>query len=106
MKFTKKENEILGEIYRRLNFFHNGDLNTDLLLLTLPSNAKVLSKYKLIKSATTETTRALNWYKLTDKGKKFFSNYILKNKMTKEQNLELFKGNYIKKFDKKLLESL
>lgn len=106
MKFTKKENQVLSEIYRRLNFFHDGDLNTNLLLLTLPSNAKLLSKYNLIKPTTTEITRHLNWYKLTEKGKKFFSNYVLKTKISREENLELFKGDYVKKFDKKLLENL
>jgi hypothetical protein len=106
MKFTKKENQVLGEVYRRLNYFHKGDLDTNLLLLALPSTVKVLEKYKLLTPSNKELPRTLNWYRLTKKGKEFFKNYTQKNKLTEEENLELFNGDYTKKFDKKLLESL
>jgi len=104
MKFTKKENEVLEEIYRRLNYFHKGDLNTNLLLLALPSFVKIIKEYKLLTPSNKELPRVYNWYKLTKKGRKFFENYVMKNKMTEEQNLELFNNRgYAKKFNKNLL---
>jgi hypothetical protein len=106
MKFTKKENQVLGEVYRRLNYFHKGDLDTNLLLLTLPSTVKILEEYKLLTPSNKEVPRTLNWYKLTKKGKEFFKHYVEKNKLTEEENLKLFNDDYIKKFDKKLLKSL
>ena len=75
-KFNKAENQVLTEIYRRLNYFHSGNVNADLLLLALPTTAKILSKYNLIAvSSGREIPKALNWYKLTETGKKFFKPY-------------------------------
>jgi len=101
MKFTKKENSVLSEIYRRLNYFHKGNINANCLYLGLPSEAKVLSEYDLIKPLSREIPRSLNWYNLTDKGKEFFSHYICK--IFESTNSSIFNGTYIKNFDKSLL---
>lgn len=102
-RFTKAENEILSEIYRRLNYFHKGNLDANLLYLGLPSEASKISKYNLIKPYSGETPRVLNWYTLTDKGKKFFANYLTKKKLDQSVNHKIFTGAFVKEFDKKLL---
>lgn len=104
-EFSKSENEVLSEIYRRLNYFHNGDLNTNLLYLAFPSEAKKIAAYGLIQVHGKETPKVLNWYNLTDKGKKFFSNYVTKSKLSEETNHDIFTGKYIKIFDKNILEA-
>ncbi len=90
---------MLTEIYRRLNFFHKGDLNEIMLLSEFPHRAKCLVKLGLIKPYSKETQRVYNWYNLTDKGKLFFSNYI--EKVDEKKNYELFNGE-IKTFNKLL----
>ncbi len=102
-KFNNAENKVLSEIYRRLNFFHGGNLNENLLLLSYPSEAKLLKEYELIKPYSNEIPRVLNWYNLTEKGKTFFSNYVTKRKLSESINTSLFEGSYVKQFDKTLL---
>ena len=101
--FTQAEKRVLTEIYRRLNFFHNGNLNEDLLYLAFPSEAKKIAEFGLIKPFSKETNRALNWYSLTEKGKKFFSHYIAKKKISQKENFDLFTGVTVVMFDKKHL---
>ena len=103
--FTQQQNSVLSEIYRRLNYFHSGDLNTRLLLLALPSEAKKIEPLGIIECTGKEIPRVLNWYKLTDKGKDFFSYYVTKHKLSDDINTKLFNGSYIKKFDKKYLNN-
>lgn len=67
-----KDQIIMNDVYRRLHQFHNGDLSTNLLALNFPSEIKPLSKY-LVVSDGRETPRVLNWYKLTEEGKKLFA---------------------------------
>ena len=105
-EFTKQENEILSEIYRRLNYFHKGNLSANLLYLALPSEAAKISKYGLIKPYSKEVPRALNWYNLTEKGKSFFKNYKTAGKLSDKTNAAIFDRTYIKSFDKAILEAI
>ena len=66
-----KDQIIMNDVYRRLHQFHNGDLNTNLLALNYPSEVKSLKKW--LKPYDKETPRQLNWYKLTEEGKKLFA---------------------------------
>lgn len=99
-KFTTEENRMLTEIYRRLNYFHKGNVNEPFMLLEMPSRAKCLVNISLIEPTCRETPKVLNWYKLTESGKKFFSNYI--SIINDDTNTKLFNGE-IETFDKKLL---
>lgn len=100
LNFTLEENRMLTEIYRRLNYFHKGDLNSN-ILLEVPSRAKCLIKLGLIQpSYSRETPRALNWYKLTEKGQLFFKNYL--DNVNDKVNEALFNG-VIKTFNKLLI---
>ena len=102
--FTQAENKILTEIYRRLNYFNNGDVNENLLLLALPSDVKPIKQYDFIVPTSKEIPRALNWYKLTPKGKEFFKNYVTKNKLSEKVNNKLFNNEYIKEFNYSLID--
>lgn len=102
-KFTKKENLILTEIYRCLNYFHKGNLNERLLFLEYPSKVKVLKEYNLIKPYNVEVEKQLNWYNLTEKGKKFFKKYTRKSKLNEDLNHKMYVGEYVKEFNKNLL---
>ena len=99
-KFTMGENRMLTEIYRRLNYFHKGNVNEPFMLLEMPNMAKSIINIGLIEPACRETPRVLNWYKLTESGKTFFNNYI--EVVNEEANTKLFNGE-IKTFDKKLM---
>lgn len=99
-EFTMEENRMLTEIYRRLNYFNKGDLNS-CILLEVPSRAKCLIKLGLIQpSYSRETPRALNWYKLTEKGQRFFTYYL--GNINDKTNEALFNG-VIKTFNKLLI---
>lgn len=100
-QFTKKENTVLTEIYRRLNYFHKGNLNEPLLLLALPSEVKAIRHFGFVTPYSNEVLRALNWYRLTPKGKAFFSNYIKKIGTKENHKLRDYK---IKKFDYSLIK--
>ena len=104
MKFTQKQNKVLSEIYRRLNYFHEGDLNTSLLHLSLPSDVKSISDLGILKPYAKEIPRSLNWYNLTEKGKKFFSNYVTKHKLSNDTNTRIFNGESLMKFNASLLD--
>lgn len=95
VKFSFDENRLLTEAYRRLNYFHNGNLKYD-VLCEIPSRAKTLISIGIIEPSYSETPRHYNWYKLTDVGKKFFKNYIVK--ISEKENIELFNGE-VMKFD-------
>ena len=71
----------------------------------MPSEAKKIAKYDLIQTCdeVSASPRVCSWYKLTEKGKKFFINYLLDEKLSEEENLRLFNGGYIT-FDKKYLK--
>ena len=100
-KFNARETIILGEIYRRLNYFHNGNLNENQLHLGFPNEVKFLIELDLLKPSYRETPRILNWYNLTDKGKRFFQHYIVK--LSKEDNDNLFNGVTCITFDFSLI---
>ena len=78
----------------------NGNVNVPLMLLEIPSRAKEIIMLGLIEPSYSEIPKVWNWYKLTESGKKFFSNYI--EVVDEETNTKLFNGE-IKTFDKKLL---
>jgi hypothetical protein len=93
---TQPQNKILSEIYRRLNFLHDGNLNEPLLLLAFPSEVKSIKPLGIITPYSTETPKVLNWYRLTPKGKSYFANYV--TKITEATALEIFTGKYVKEF--------
>jgi len=97
IQFTAKENIWLTEIYRRLNYFHKGDTNTELLLLAYPGDVKTVKDKGILKPSFNERPRSLNWYSLTQKGKELFKNHIRKDKITEAENLSIFIGK--KKID-------
>ena len=103
-RFTKAQTEILSEIYRRLNFFHNGDVTTNLLYLSTPTQAKKVKKYGLIKPYREEIKGTANWYNLTAKGQKFFENYSLAVKLPYHINNKLANGEMVLEFDLSLLK--
>jgi len=97
-KFNYAQNKLLTEIYRRLNYLNKGDVNTTLLWLEYPSIAKKLISIGIVEPSGNEIVRALNWYKLTDDGKRLF----LKNKPSKpisdQENRCMFDGELVKDF--------
>lgn len=104
--FTQKENSALSEIYRRLNYFHDGDLNTNLLTLATPFQVKEIVELGIIKPISKEIPREYNWYNLTEKGKIFFKNYVTKNKLSDNTNHKIFIGDYVKEFDYNLWKNI
>jgi hypothetical protein len=103
-KFTKEENIVLSEIYRTINYFHEGNMNEKLMILEYPSKVKSIIELGIIVPYSNQTPKVLNWYSLTDKGKNFFRKYLTKKKLSNEINLKLFEGTYIKQFNFKLLK--
>lgn len=101
-QFKADERRMLTEVYRRLNYLKNGDLDTQLLLPAYPSEAKPLITLGIITPTDNEVKRVINWYKLTNKGKMFFSHYN-KEKITEFENFELFEGRRVVDFDFSLL---
>ena len=102
--FTKEQNKVLSEIYRRLNYFHGGDVTEKLFLLALPSTAKKIKQFNFIEPVSGETPRIYSWYRLTKRGQDFFCNYITKDKLTEEENHQLFTEQYVKTFNIALLD--
>ena len=104
-EFSKNENITLSIIYRCLNYFDSAKLDSKLLCIMAPSEAKKIAKYDLIQTCDelSASPRVSSWYKLTEKGKEFFKNYLLVEKLSEEENLRLFMGGYIT-FDKKYLK--
>lgn len=78
---AKKKYIPLLECYRRINSFHDGDLNSNLQMLALPSEIKPVGRY--FYPVGTEIKRANNWYNLTDEGKKVIRD--LMNRITWNQ---------------------
>jgi hypothetical protein len=100
--FNKAEAVCLTEIYRRLNYFHGGDMNKSLMYLALPSEAKHVKGLGLITIANGRELKGhTNWYKLTDKGKTFFSHYI--EPVSNEDSEAYYNGSRLKQFDPKYL---
>lgn len=65
-----KRNDVtryLLDIYRRVHYFHNGDYNTNLCALFLPSEAKIVKEYLIPKTGLV-VNLALNWYRPNKKG--------------------------------------
>ena len=105
IKFTTRENRILTETYRRLNYFNNGDVKTFLLLADTPSEVKTLVAKNIITcSAGEEKPRKINWYMLTNEGQKLFKNYI--KKVTDSENLQIFEGKKVIDFNKELSKQI
>lgn len=100
MKFTQKENEVLSETFRRLCQFHNGDVDTTLLVLDTPSSVKTLITKSIFKKAGDEVRNSLNWYSLTNKGKELF-----KIAYSQHSKLAMLNGDYAINFNP-ILESI
>lgn len=95
---TNEQNKVLSEIYRRLNYFHGGNVNVKILYLAYPSEAKKIARFKLIEPVGQVTPRCLSWYSLTKEGKKLFKRYLTKGKLSDKTNSEIFNGTRIIKF--------
>lgn len=103
--FNKKESMCLTELYRRLNCLCDSNLDEKLMYLASPGEAKILINLELIVPYRFERPRVLNWYSLSERGKRFFSDYI-NTGISDEMNQAMFEGRYIMDFDYKLyLES-
>lgn len=100
MKFTAQENKVLSETYRRLNYFHSGNLDEKLLLLSRPNKVKTLKEKGILKPYSKEIHRALNWYNLTEAGKLLFKNHITKHRLSEETNYKLFNEDMVINFSK------
>lgn len=74
-KFSAEQNRTLTECYRRLNQFHNKNLDENLLLLSMPNKVKDLKNIFTCFDGR-EQERCLNWYKLTNEGKEIFSKVL------------------------------
>lgn len=104
MRFNQKQNIILSEIYRKLNFFHKGNLDEKLMLLAYQGEVKPIMNFCLVETISTCCARrVIHWYRLTDRGKDFFSNYIEKEKLSNDINHRIFTKEYVKEFDYSLL---
>lgn len=99
--FNKKERMCLTELYRRLNCLCDSNLDEKLMYLALPGEAKILINLELIVPYKFEKPRVLNWYCLSERGKRFFSDYI-NTGISDEMNQAMFEGRYIMGFDYKL----
>ena len=95
--FNMKERAVLSELFRRLCYFHKGDINARCLLLARPSEVKCLAPYGLIRTDSVETLRLKNcWYVLTAKGKEYFA--PMTRPMDATENLDIFEGRLIMHF--------
>lgn len=103
--FTMGESRCLTEVYRRLNFFHNGDVNAECLYLARPSNAKKILTLGIVEPHGIEAKNCQNWYNLTELGKKFFC-YYNNHKISVKENFAMFEGRMVKTFDYQLFEKL
>lgn len=84
------KNSSLYELYRRLFYFQNGDVDTHLLLLANPNTVKDLIKYDVVTASNGKEQKGVaNWYKLTENGKTLF-NDLPKDKLSEEVNHALF----------------
>lgn len=77
-KLTVKQNRLLTEIYRRLFYFHDGDINEPLLLLSTNYQARPLTSIGLIEPSK-NISIGNQWFKLTTKGKELFNSCKGKN---------------------------
>jgi hypothetical protein len=99
-KFTLKEQRVLNEIERRLRYFKDNNIESKLLLLELPSEAKTLvNKGYITPSNGKEVKYSLNWYMLTEKGKQLF-NKIKLSKIDENLNQSMFEGKLIRDYNK------
>lgn len=65
----------LLECYRRIHQFNKGSMNENLVLIAYPSEVKAVRDCFNLSNGK-ETPRVLNWYNLTDKGKKIISDLM------------------------------
>lgn len=98
-RFNRHENKVLTKVYGRLNYFHKGNLNTNLLLLALPSETKSLIEKGILKSYGKEVKRVYNWYNLTDKGKELFSSHVTKERLSDDDVFAISEGLYVRDFN-------
>lgn len=96
--FNKKERIELTELYRRLNTLCKSNLDEKLMYLASPGDAKILINLGLIVPYRFETPRVLNWYSLSERGKRFFSDYI-NTGISDEMGEGMFVGSYLMDFD-------
>jgi acyl-[acyl carrier protein]--UDP-N-acetylglucosamine O-acyltransferase len=68
-QFNQAQIAVLTEIYRRLNYYHKGNVDEVLMLQAVPSDVRCIDKFDFIKPYKEETPRIYNWYSLTEKGK-------------------------------------
>lgn len=99
MKFTKSDNQVLTEIERRIRYFNDNNMDSDLLILLFPSEAKSLKNKGYIKPYNKEIKRANNWYNLTSLGKELLSK-INQSKINGKLNQLMFNKEITRNFNK------
>jgi DNA-binding MarR family transcriptional regulator len=92
--FTKEENEVLTEVYRRLKYLNN-KVSDKLLTLSRPHKTKSLIKDGFLEPSSKEVPRVLNFYRLTEKGKELFKNINFADNFNQKENEELFNGEKV-----------
>jgi len=104
--FTINEKAILSEAFRRLSGFGDVNQSCSLAYLGYKGEVKSLKKMGLLQpySENGERGHVMNWYVLTEKGKKFMQIYI--DTEPKPSNLKIYNGVILDFFDKKMLENL
>lgn len=70
MKFTAHEHRVLTEVKRRIIQFKGGDKNKPMIYLAYPSEVKTLVQKGILTPYSREIVKVLNWYNLTEEGKK------------------------------------
>jgi hypothetical protein len=98
-RFNRQENKVLTEVYRQLNYFKKGNLDTTLLMLSMPNNVKSLIEKDILKPYGKEIKKVLNWYSLTDNGKELFSSHVTKERLSEDVSLAIFEGLYVRDFN-------
>jgi len=62
----------MDEVKRRIREFKGGDKNASMIFLGMPTEVKTLTKKGILTPyGGKETARVLNWYNLTETGKKY-----------------------------------
>ncbi|MDA3780326.1 MAG: hypothetical protein PF487_08955 [Bacteroidales bacterium] len=98
----KKDNNIkakekfipLLECYRRIYQFNNGNIHEKLLIPALPSEVKGAKEY-FEPSYSRITPRVINWYKLTNEGKRVINNLMNRISWNRDElNQWIFDLNY------------
>lgn len=89
-EFTRKNQYLpIIKIYRRLNMFKNGDVNASQIMLAYPNEVKYIKS--LLNPYSIETAKVLNWYNLSNLGKKLMEDLMAELTWNeKEMNIKIY----------------